>query len=51
MFWYHVINLMTCKSWEGVAHDAKEAYSHLIVNKGDTTYLARNGRCVSVKDW
>ena len=50
---YRVINLATGEFWEGIADNAKEAYSHITINKGDTTVLnyGKNYRLTSVKDW
>lgn len=47
---YHVINLRTGQSWEGPGKNAKEAYSHIKIKKGDTTKLSY-GRQISVKEW
>ena len=50
---HRVLNLMNKQSWEGIAKDAKETYSHITINKGDTTVLnyGRNLRLTSVKEW
>ena len=47
---YYVLNLMNGQSWEGEAINAKEAYSHITINSGDTTYL-KYGNLTSVKEW
>lgn len=47
---YSVLNLMNGHAWEGKAKNAKEAYSKININKGDTTCLTY-GRLTSVKEW
>jgi len=50
---YRVRNLITGESWEGIAENAKEAYSNIIIREGDTTILnyGKNFRLISVKEW
>ena len=36
---YLVINISTGETWEGEAENGKEAYSHIVIKKGDTTRL------------
>ena len=50
MLTYTVVNLMTGESWTGKAANAKEAYSHITINKGDTTTVSA-GRMFSVREW
>ena len=47
---YFVINLMNGESFEGDANNAKDAYSRITINKGDTTSL-QYGYQTSVKEW
>jgi propanediol dehydratase small subunit/type III secretory pathway component EscR len=47
---YSVLNLSNHESWEGIAKNAEEAYTHININKGDTTNL-KYGRLSSVKEW
>lgn len=48
---YWIVNLRTGVLWEGFAENAEEVYSHIVINKGDITYLARKDKCLSVKEW
>ena len=47
---YFVLNLSNGQSWEGEAKNAKEAYTHITISKGDTTFC-KYGRLSSVKEW
>lgn len=47
---YWVINLSTGQSWEGTSQNAKEAYSHITIKKGDTT-ICRYGKISSSREW
>ena len=48
---YKVINMTTGEKWKGIAENAKEAYSHIKIKKGDTTVLWKRKRIISVKEW
>ena len=49
---YRVININTGMMWEGEAKNAKEAYSHITINEGDTIILSygKDFRLISVLD-
>ena len=47
---YFVINLDNGEFWEGEAENAREAYQHITIKKGDTTSI-RYGRLSNVKIW
>jgi len=47
---YFVINLDSGEFWEGEAENAREAYQHITIKKGDTTSI-RYGRLSNVKIW
>ena len=50
---YRIINIATGETWEGTASNAKEAYSHITIKPGDTTFMnyGRNLRLRTVKEW
>ena len=50
---YFTLNMRTGENWEGEAENAKEAYSHITIQKGDTTMLRWGRRLnqTSVKEW
>jgi hypothetical protein len=48
---YRVCNLVNKSYWEGDAVNAKEAYSHIKINAGDTTTVHYGKYGFAVKEW